>query len=491
MNQIRANVTRLSRHTLIYGLGNILNRTITFLLLPLYTNLMTTSEYGALNLIYPFMAFMNVVFMYGMDAAFMRFFIPEKDSGERRRVLGTIYSGILMTTLLWLVMLFVLKQPITTSLLGEDPSGSVFWLAFVILAIDGLSFIPVLYYRSIGNAPRYVAIIFIEVLVNLSLNVLFVGFWGWGIKGVLIANVVSSGIKLLLSLIGVIGKMELRWSWSRWKPMLAFGLPTMPAVAFALLTALSDRYILNYFFDREVVGVYAANYKIGTAMGLMVTAFRFAWHPFFLSISDQADARKTYARILSLYLAVGGLFVLTVALLAPPILTFEVGGRAILPGKYQAGLGVIPLVLLGYLLQGVYVNLVVGMYIEKKTKLAPLFTGTGVVLNLGLNFFLIGVCGWDFHASAVALVVANLGQALVCWAVSRRFYPVPYDLWSMGKVVVVLAVLYFLGAQLQGHWAWLRLFLVAAFLPLLDLLKVITLKNLPSMLRGLLRRGSA
>ena len=85
MSSVEANIKKMAGNTLVYGLGNILNRALTFLLLPLYINMMTPTEYGALSLIYPFLAIMNVVYMYGLDAAFMRFFIPEK-SKQRRTI---------------------------------------------------------------------------------------------------------------------------------------------------------------------------------------------------------------------------------------------------------------------------------------------------------------------------------------------------------------------------------------------------------------------
>jgi len=419
----------------------------------------------------------------------LRFFIPEQDQRRRRQVLGTVYLGIMATTVLWTTILFLFRGKITTLLLENDPAGGVFWLAFIILAIDGLSFIPVLYYRSVQNAPRYVFIIFLEVLTNLGLNVLLVGFLGWGIRGVLVANIVSSAMKLLVSLPGVWRQMLPRWSPQLWRDLLRFGLPTMPAVAFALLTALSDRYILNIFFDREIVGIYAANYKIGMAMALVVTAFRFAWHPFFLSISEQSEARQTYARILTLYVAGGGFLFLLVSLLAPPVLTLELGGHSILPPQYRAGLSIIPLILLGYLFQGVYVNLVVGMYIRKRTHLAPLFTGSGVLLNLGLNLGLIGGLGFGYQTAAWAMLLANLGQAGVCLLVSRRFYPVPYEYGALFRLFLVLGLLFGAGTMLVDDLTWIRIPLVLLFIPALGWIRVLDLHQAPGLLRNLFRRG--
>ena len=122
MSVVRDNIARLSRHTLVYGFGNILNRAITFLLLPLYTNVMTTAEFGALNLIYPFLGLMNVAFMYGMDAAFMRYFITEKDDKEQKAVFSTVFIGVVATTTLWTVLLFLFRDQFGALILEGDPA---------------------------------------------------------------------------------------------------------------------------------------------------------------------------------------------------------------------------------------------------------------------------------------------------------------------------------------------------------------------------------
>ena len=120
MSNVAANIKRMSRHTAVYGFGNILNRAITFLLLPLYTNILSTADYGVLNLIYPFLGLMNVVFMYGMDSAFMRFFITEKDEKRRLEIFSTVYISILVTTTVFTGLLYLVEPTLAHAILGND-----------------------------------------------------------------------------------------------------------------------------------------------------------------------------------------------------------------------------------------------------------------------------------------------------------------------------------------------------------------------------------
>jgi len=491
MSSVGANIKKMAGNTLVYGLGNIFNRAITFLLLPLYINMMTPVEYGALNLIYPFLALMNVVYMYGLDAAFMRFFIPEKDQARRQEIFSVVYLSILATTGLITASLFLAEAPLASLLLGDDPATSVFALAFIILMIDGLSFMPVLYYRSIQKPLRYVSIIFAEVVVNLSLNILLVGFWGWGLKGVLVANISSSLIKLVFASPAIFQNLSLTWSGRLWKDLLKFGLPTVPAVLFAMVVALGDRFLIKYFFDQATVGIYSAGYKIGMIMALMVTAFRFAWHPFFLSIADQENAKETFARILTLFVIIGSFVFLLVSLLAPPVLTLDFNGKAIITPQYAEGLRIVPLILLAYLFQGVYVNLVVGMYLKKKTYLAPLFTGSGMIINLSTNLILMGVFQVSFMAAGIAALASYIGQSFLLWVVSKRFYPIPYEGMKLLKLTALVAILFFVPQLIPDQTLFLSLVVVGAYFPLLSMAGILSLAQIKTAARQLISRRSA
>ena len=488
MSSVGANIKKMAGNTLVYGLGNIFNRAITFLLLPLYINMMTPVEFGALNLIYPFLALMNVVYMYGLDAGFMRFFIPEKDQKRRQEIFSVVYLSILVSTAIITAALFLAEAPLSSLLLGDDPATSVFALAFIILMLDGLSFMPVLYYRSIQKPLRYVSIIFSEVVINLGLNVLLVGFWGWGLKRVLLANISSSLIKLLVASPAIFKNLNFTWNTRIWKDLLKFGLPTVPAVLFAMVVALGDRFLIKYFFDQATVGIYSAGYKIGMIMALMVTAFRFAWHPFFLSLSDQENARETFAKILTLFVIVGSFVFLLVSLLAPPVLTMDFNGKAIITPEYADGLRIVPLILLAYLFQGVYVNLVVGMYLKKKTHLAPLFTGTGMVINLSTNLILMGVFNFSFISAGIAALASYVGQSFLLWFVSKRFYHIPYEGTKLIKLAILVAVLFFLPQLIPGQALLISFVVVLAYFPVLQVVGIIELSQIKTATRQLISR---
>ena len=482
MSKTASSIKQLSKHTLVYGLGNILNRGMTFLLLPFYTNLISTEDYGVYSLIYSFVALTNVFFIHGMDTAFMRFFIPEKDPVQRKQILNTVYTSIFVSTLILTASIFMLLPHFSEGLLSIPSNSVILGYLTLIIFFDGLAFLPIVYYRAVNRPFNYVLIVFVEVVVSLSLNIYFVAYQKMGITGILLSNVISSAAKFLLSSPVLWKEFRFRWDRGLWKDILKYGLPTVPAVFFLILISVSDRFLLKYFLGANDVGLYASGYKIGVVMALLITAFRFAWQPFYLSKGEDPDAPYLFARIFTLFVAVTGFIYLGVSTLLVDLLKMPWGAFYIIAPEYHEGLRAVPFILLGNMLFGLSQNFIVGAYIKKKTLYIPIFTGIGFLVNVSANLIFLSVLGWGFLSAGYALVLTYIIQGLVIYFTVRRFYPVPYDFIKMAKNYGVLAFLFFLPSILGIHNLWLNLVLVVAYFPVLDLVGVLSLRQITTEL---------
>jgi len=95
---LQKEILSLSKNTLIYGLGHILARAVTFLLLPLYTNIFTPDEYGIISLAYVIMGFMSVVMHYGLDAALMKRYV-QSDLTEKTIYFSSAWVSFFITSI--------------------------------------------------------------------------------------------------------------------------------------------------------------------------------------------------------------------------------------------------------------------------------------------------------------------------------------------------------------------------------------------------------
>jgi O-antigen/teichoic acid export membrane protein len=229
------------------------------------------------------------------------------------------------------------------------------------------------------------------------------------------------------------------------KELLRFGLPYVPSGLAVLIMDLIGRFFLDRMLGKEPTGIFSAGYKLGMIMALVVAAFRFAWHPFFLSTSKEKNAQEVFGRVFTYFLLVTGGFFLLISFFIHEIVRFELFGKAIVGPAYAEGAVIVPVVMLAYIGYGVYANFVVGIYLKKKTAYLPFITGVGALISLLANRFLIPPLG--IMGAAWAVLFAYTAMAVTLYLVSRRLYPIPYEGVRILKLILVAGLLFFIGTQ--------------------------------------------
>ena len=95
----------LSKDTAVYGVSTIIGRFLAFLLFPLYTNVFTPDEFGIYTLVYAYLAFLNVVYIYGMDAAFMKY-TSLAEGDEKQNTFSTPYLFVAFTSVIFSILFY-------------------------------------------------------------------------------------------------------------------------------------------------------------------------------------------------------------------------------------------------------------------------------------------------------------------------------------------------------------------------------------------------
>ena len=112
------------KESMIYGVGTILVRAVSFILLPLYTTFFTTAEAGYVYLLFTFIAFAQVFYNHGMDSAFLKFMSQEKESKES--ILSTSLLILLFSSGVFSLILYYFSAPISIFYLEINEQLSIF-----------------------------------------------------------------------------------------------------------------------------------------------------------------------------------------------------------------------------------------------------------------------------------------------------------------------------------------------------------------------------
>ncbi|MCF8267470.1 MAG: oligosaccharide flippase family protein [Ignavibacteriales bacterium] len=479
----------LTKDTAIYGISTIFGRFFGFVLVPFYTNVFDREIFGVYSYLYSILAFLNIAYIYGMDAAYLKF-ASDARGDLKKDVFSSPFIFVLISSVIMSGLIWLFDGQITASLgLDSEYTRIVFYIA-LILILDTISLIPFAALRLERKALKFATIKTLNILINLGLNIWLILFLKYGIEAIFISNLFASAFSILALLPEIFRKFEIRIDFSIIKRMLKFGIPYLPASLAAMMVQMIDVPIVRMLEGDTVLGVYRANYKLGIFMMLFVTMFQYAWQPFFLNHAKDKDAKTLFSRVLTLYAVGAAVLWLFISLFIDNIAAIEFfHGKTLVGKSYLSGIYIVPIILLAYYFHGFYINFTAGLYIKEKTNYFPYVTGAGALVNVAVNFTLIPVMG--IFGAALATLASYMITAAGLFAFSQRFYPIPYEfpkvLKTLSLVLVFGGAFYYL--QFTFGLDVLPKFLIfILFIVLLFLLKVLNISEVRNLLNSI-RRG--
>lgn len=471
-------IKSLSKDTLIYGVNTIIGRFLGFFLVPFYTNKFLPEDYGIVTVLYAYIAILNVFFSAGLESGFMKFY-SSLEVGTKKQNFSNPFQLVLINSFFLSLLIYVFADDLTGVFQVKQQYSSLIKYSALILFFDTLVLIPFSYLRIINKAYKFSLIKITNIAVNVILNVVLISFYGMGIEAVFISNIAASLITLLMLLPIILKNLSMGFSKELLKELLKFSIPYIPAGISANIIQIIDRPVLKYLTDDETVGIYTANYKLGIFMMLIVSMFEFAWRPFFLNNAKDPDAKLIFSKVMTLFIAFSSFIFLVISFFISDIVKLNLPFNFNLIGKaYWEGLNIVPVILFSYLLYGIYINLMAGIQIEKKTKYLPLITGFAALINIAANFILIP--HFSFMGAAIATLLSYFFMMSGIYYFSQKFYRIQYEFSSIGLIFLYLfaitATAYFLNAFEILNVA-VKIFLIFFFLILVHFSGIVNLKR--------------
>ncbi len=428
-------VLRLSKHSIVYGLGTAVSQIVGFFLIPVYTRYLTPANYGALEIFQTTLSVLSIILIMGLSTALFRSYYLYNDESKRKTVVSTAFLFLTVSSVIITGILIVLASNISSLFFDSGEYTTYFRLIFLTLLCDIGIMIIMSVFRAREESTKYAMVIVLRVVLSVSLNITFLVAMHRGVLGILEGNLITVAFLYCILLASVIRKAGLRFSVDELKSMLAFGLPLVPAGLGSWILTLSDRYFLQFLSTSTELGLYSLGYKFGMVINaLIVGPFQLAWMPFIFSISKRENAREVYSRVFTYFLLVA-----VIAALAISVLSGEVIATMATP-EFQSAYNVIPLIAMSYVLFGCYFVFMVGINLEAKTKyLMPIVVGAAI-LNLGLNYLLIPDYGR--MGAAIATLISYSTLPFSCYLVSHHYYPVKYEWGRVIKILLAAGIIY-------------------------------------------------
>ncbi len=435
MAESKGELRFLLRHSSIYGLGNLLTRIVSFLMLPLYTRYLTPTDYGILELIDVTSGMVGIVIGLGLDTAVSRFYYESPKEEDRRVVLSTAYwlAGIFAVTGALLAAGF--SVPLAKLVLSSPSSSRLFIVSFAALALAVIMELNYLYLRLTYRSVIFNAISMVSLVLGVVLNVVFIVFFHWGVFGILMTSLVTRLIIALPLTTWVLVRSGLGFDFGVAKQMLRFGAPLIPSTLGTALVNYSDRYFLKHYATIADAGIWGLANKLGTSIHMLITSpFIMTFLPRRFEIAQRTDARTIFGRVSEYFLLVLVTCGLLVAVFADEILKIMTT-----PPFYRAA-EFVPWVVLAMVFFGMRYHFEFGILYAKKTHHYAVINVSTAFLHIGLNFILVPSHGiWGAAWASVTAVAFNSAATYVA---GQRLYHIPFTIGRKARVLGIACAVY-------------------------------------------------
>jgi O-antigen/teichoic acid export membrane protein len=469
---------RLIKGSGIYVIGKMLPEAIKFLLIPIYTRFLTTSDYGIVAVVGVVGSILNIILLMGLPESVTRFYFDySKKTKEFKDFLGSISIFYLLFSLLVVIILTFFGESIFGNLFSKISFSPYIKLALWTSFFVSLKLILLNVYRAEERSLKYVAWRLASFLFTTGLIIYFVVIAKEGALGKIKGAFYASFTFFIIFIIMTFKEANITISKTKLFSALKFGVPLVPHVLSVNILASADRILLERLSTLSEVGLYNVGYQIGQVFFMIMSSINYAWVPIYYAIAqDKAvnKAKKIFSRMTTLYIALGSFFASGVILFSREIIYFFTTER------FYSSYHVVPIIAISYVLHLIYIMDVRSLYLEKKTYMIPSFTIIAVIVNIGLNILWIPEFG--MVGAAYATLIAHLIQSSITHIFAQRVYQVKYDYRNIFIILSLVGGVFFINNLINFEEILttlvVKISVLISFLGLLFLLRIISVKEI-------------
>ncbi len=440
-NQSSKKYKKLISNTAILGIGTFGSKLLVFLLMPLYTHYLSTSQYSDADLITQTANLLLPLVSMGIYEAVFRFTL---DSDYDRR---DVFSSGLFTIIAGGAVLIAVS-PLLSKI---SYFGGYTWLICSYVIASCLKSLCAQFVRAEGKSALFAAQGILGTAITIALNVAFLVFYGMGVIGYVLSVVISDVAVSLVLLFPckVYKNISIKSvKSSTVSSMLRFSVPLIPTTVFWWITNVADRYMVNSMIGADVNGLYAAAYKIPSLLILLSGIFIEAWQFSALTERGSREAIDFFGVVFESFQGV--MFMAATAMIA----FTRVIPMVLFAPKYHDAWQYIPILLAATVFSSLVTFMGSVYLVNKKSILSFITAFIGAVINVILNFLLIPT-SLGANGAAIATFASYFIVFIIRAINSRKHIPFNLHVIKLTVNTAILALqIYTMLAQVPFYVIW-------------------------------------
>ncbi len=437
---------RLLSNTVILGAGTFASKVLVFLLMPLYTSILSASEFGVADILTQTANLIIPLAAVGMCEALFRFTLDKADTDTEGK--KSIFTSGIFVVAIGSILTVAGVQILRLFYVFDG----YIWLVAAYVICANLHSAEAYFVRALGKTTLFAAQGIANTALTIALNVLFLVVFKMGTLGYVLSVVIADLCMTVFLFFAA--RLYKYISFKTVKKdtvrsMLKFGIPYIPTTMMWLITSASDRYIVTAYRGSAENGLYAAAYKLPTLLLLVCGVFIEAWQFSVVKDADDGEKESFFSSVYKTYMGI--IFMgASVIIAGAKILT-----TLLLSDAYYSSWQYVPMLTLAMVFSALVSFLGSVYFLEKKSLLSMLTAMSGAIINIVINFMLIPERG--AMGAAVATFI-SYAAVYAIRAYDTRFY-VRFNLHTVRLLIntAVIILQTFVMIDEIKYWKYIQL----------------------------------
>jgi O-antigen/teichoic acid export membrane protein len=401
-------------HSTVYAGAAILNRAAGFLLIPLYTQFLSASDFGLLGVIAVTSEVVGAVIGVKLGTSMSRLFFDYAEEQERAELVSTAIIGLGTIVAVTSAVIAASAGPLGAIILGNRDHGV---LLFVGIAGLLLNIIYTLGLQELILRERSRTVLILSTLrsvLYLSIGALFVAPLDLGVFGALLAILLTNALAVAWLMFPLLARTGIRFSRTKFLDMLGFGIPLLPGYMAELLIKFSDRYLLAHITSSAAAGVFFLGVRLTSILPMMLVA---PFNQTYIVRRFEAHGRNAgdldASRVFTYFFAILVSGALALSLVAPQLIALIAFRRP----EYHGTAAVIPFLSLAEVIRSLQLIVELGIFYAKIPRYLTIASIGAALMHIPLTAMMIGIFG--ALGAAGAVVVSTAFRLILTWRFAR------------------------------------------------------------------------
>lgn len=416
---------KLAKNSIIFAIANFGTKILTLLLVPYYTYVMTTEEYGTADILLTSVTLIIPIITLYIQDAVMRFTMDKEYRREQILSIAIIIiliGDVILASVIPILSYFNIYKEYLIAI-------------YMLIVLHGAQIVIGQFVRGIGLIKEYAIGGVIFTLALCGCTFVFLGVLDSGVWGFLIAQALSHGIALLYYVILVkedFREISICINISVTREMIIYSIPLMPNAIMWWIMNASDKYMIMFFCGASMAGIYSVSHKIPSVLNTITTIFFQAFQISAIEEKDSTSKKEFFSELYNSLTIILLLSTSVIIFVVRPVLNILLSDDFSEASKY------VPILVLAFVFSALGAYYGTFYALAKKTKGALYSTIFGAIINLIFNFLLIP--NYGINGAAIGTCIGMFALFIYRMIDTKKYEDIEYSYNIISKLFIICII---------------------------------------------------